>query len=184
MSTTLYLYWVKNKSILTNIDKGINPSPIWPLVGLDRGVWRGTRMKSIEKSLGLKPFEIQQSRFEDIIHLSKNLDIWIKYIEFSSKLSDEELEELEYHLKNKNNKALLAFIDEQRYEMRRDIYEVTFSYGATYRQFYNKTAILTREAVLTVDCSVNEINNIISTKPIGILAGTIACYDSGEEIYG
>lgn len=168
------------KQILNLYKDNIILSNSWPLLGVDISALRGKKMHMMESMLDLKQFEVQQNKFEELIYRANELDIWIKFVEFSSELSNEEEDDLNYYLRNRKINSILNFIDDQRYEMKRDIYEVTFSYGLKYNELNNITVKLSREAVLSADCIKNNINTIMTTEPIGILSGMVYSLDSKE----
>jgi hypothetical protein len=158
-----------NNSVSSNIEDGIFVANNWPLLGLDRKIWRGDKIKAIENTLPLKSFEVRQKKFDLFISYSNEFDIDLLRIDFTNELLDTEHDEIKGLLRSKDIKGLLDFIDEQRFDLGNDVEEITFIEN----KHLPHTAIsFSREAVLTLELNEENLPDIMSTEPIGILAGT------------
>jgi hypothetical protein len=151
---------------------GVIISNKWPLMGLDRHIWRGGKIRDFEKSFHLKPFEVEQDNFDLFIRLAKNIGIKILHVEFSDELSEEEDQQLRSMIKTNNTDQLLDFIEFQREEMARDVEGITFLINSL-KTF--SPIKFTRNAVLTVEQN-DEVtpHSIMGAIPVGLLAGIVS----------
>ncbi|HBW38767.1 hypothetical protein [Desulfosporosinus sp. BICA1-9] len=162
-------------NIQANLD-GIIWSNDFSLLGFDRKIWRGDKIKSVEDLLRLKPFEVEQRSYEQLIILAKHLGITVLSIGFTDELSADEYDELVELLHTDEPDDLIAFIEEQRFHKLNEIEEITFaskneSGKLNYISF-------SRNAVLTLDADDRNINLFLSAPPIGVLSGNYLLNES------
>jgi len=152
----------------TNMD-GIIWSNDFSLLGFDRKIWRGDKIKSVEDLLCLKPFEVEQRSYERLIMLSKRIGITVLSITFTDELSSDEIDELIVLLHTNEPEDLIAFIEEQRFQNLNEIEEITFaSINDSGKADYISCS---RNAVLTLDADDRNINHFLSAPSIGVLSG-------------
>jgi hypothetical protein len=99
-------------------------------------------------------------------------------IKFSNELMEEEHGQLIEFLREKNINELLEFVYEQRYDFGNDVEEITFKNKSSE---INERVSVSRNAVLTADIKDDKIIELMSTEPIGMLAGTYIPYSSDSE---
>lgn len=169
MKTKFYLY-----RLLEDINTrqlffpGIQVSGKWKLLGLDRRYWRDEKIRSLSNEISLRQFEVMQRNFDLFLNLSTSLKVRINKLVFSDELDEGEHDELVNILHENNPEKLMDFISYQRLENSRDLEEVIFS--LTQIEGYNNIAF-SRDAVLTVDLGSDDIEEVLSLEPIGLLSG-------------
>lgn len=158
---------------------GVIISNKWPLMGLDRHIWRGDKIRDFEKSFRLKPFEVEQDNFDLFIRLANNIGIKILHVEFSEELSEEEDQQLRNIIRTNSTDQLLDFIEFQRDEMARDVEGITFLIDS-FKTFC--PIKFTRNAVLTVEQN-DEVSphSIMGAIPVGLLAGIVSEHALEED---
>ena len=155
-------------------EEGVIWSEDRSLLGLDRMLWRGDRIQSVEQILRLKPFEVEQRSYERLITLADKLKIAILSVKFTSDLDYDDFDELKGLLRANDAQKLIRFIENQRFDQLNEIEEITF---AT-RLANNKAKYISfsRDAVLTLDDDGVDLNEFLSAPPIGILSGNYMPY--------
>lgn len=155
--------------IHNSVSDGIFVARQWPLLGLDRNIWRGNKIKDFERNNPLKQFEVRQNKFDLLVYNAEKIGIQLIRINFTNDLLDEEHEELIQLLRRNDSESILEFIEEQRYELGNDIEEITFTEK---NASFNNKITLSREGVLTIDSNEENPQNVISKESIGVLSGT------------
>lgn len=130
MAKSLYLYRCIDKKSIddiknNNID-GLIVSDRWPIVGVDTRKYKGKKIRNIEEQFNLKQFYIEQKNFDSFIRESEKYNIFINNIVFNKDLTKEEDEDLREYINQKQILNILSFVEQQRYDMFRDISEIQF----------------------------------------------------------
>lgn len=172
MAKSLYLYRYLNNSNIEykeNInEEGLIISKKWPIIGVNQKNFRGKKLKELEKSLLLKEFEIEQRNFDMFIKMSNKSNVLLNDITFTEQISDDENRELKQYIKERKVSEILSFIEEQRYDMFRDIESLKFT--MTINKI-NRITISSR-GVISIDSNVEEEASILlSTDQFGIIIG-------------
>lgn len=169
MVTKFYLYRIlEDLSTQQFFFPGIQVSERWKLLGLDRKYWKDEKIRSLSNEIALRQFEVRQRSFDLFLNFSSSLKVRINKLVFSDELDEDEHNELVNILHENNEEKLLDFISYQRIENSRDLEEVIFS--LLQLEGYNNIAF-SRDAVLTVDLDSDEIEQVLSLEPIGLLSG-------------
>jgi hypothetical protein len=173
MSKKLYMYRIlpgyQEHSFCSNTQDGIFLSNNWPLLGLDRQVWRGQDFRKFETEISVKPFEVRQKKFDLLIATSKSMGVKLIKIEFTNDLNENEHIELINLISASKLEDILRFVEQQRYDFGNDIQSITFLVeGSNFKEHVT----FTREGVLISDIDDQELSDVLSSSPIGVLTGT------------
>lgn len=175
MTVKLYLYkLLSNEATIVETD-GVASSDMWNLMAFDRTKWRSQKLRAIVSKYKLKPFEVNQNDFDLMINYSKEMKIKILDIEFVDKLSDQETDDFNTIIQKALVEKLIDFIQLQRYENQNDIMNLTFRFD-NISQYH--LINFSSDAVLTLERVDENLNDILSTQPIGVLAGKYMPFES------
>jgi hypothetical protein len=165
--------------LTSNYSKGVIKSDIWPLLGLERKLWKDYKINSIQDKYVLKPFEVRQKKFNQLVESLDQFGVDLVRINFANDLYDDEHKTLIDLIRGKDINGLLEFIEEQRYDFGNDIEEVTFKEKD---KKIHESVTFSRNAVLTAPLDDQDFTELISSKAIGLLAGTyIPVSEDGSE---
>lgn len=168
MTVKMYLYkLLSNEATVVETD-GVASSDIWNLMAFDRTKWRSQKLRSIVSKYKLKPFEVNQNDFDLMINYSNEMKIKILDIEFVDKLSEQDTDDLNDVIRKAFVEQLIDFVHYQRYENQNDILNLTFRFDHISKYHLIN---FSSDAVLTLERVEENINEILSTQPIGVLAG-------------
>ncbi len=159
-------------------DKGVFLAEKWPLLGLDRKHWKDYNIQSFQSICNIKPFEVRQKKFDQFIAYLDQLNLDLTRIKFSSDLLEEEHEQLIKLLRQRELPELLEFVYQQRYDFGNDVEEISFK---PKNNGMNNIVSISRNAVLTADLEDDAITDLMSSEPIGILAGTFIPYLKNQD---
>ncbi|WP_042348225.1 hypothetical protein [Bacillus massiliigorillae] len=175
MVKKLYLFkllskYNQNKPPLhTNLDDGIFISENNTILGLDRSNWKDHKIKNFRNEYIIKPFEVRQNKFDQLLLSLDKFNADLIKISFTNDLFDDEHADLLSLIRSKDIDGLIKFVNEQRYEFGNDIEEITFK---DKQKRIHENISFSRNAVLTAEIEENKLEDIISSRPIGLLAGT------------
>lgn len=172
MARSLYLYRYLNDNKISQIDNtdGLIISERWPIIGVDPKIYKGKRMRNLERELELKQFVIEQKNFDLFIKLSSSFKekVLLNSIEFTEQITIDEESELKEYIVQKKNDEILSFVDKQRYDMFRDIENLKF----TMRLNSINRITISSMGVLSMDSNSNEeVTKLLSTQQFGIIIG-------------
>lgn len=160
----------KDTPFHSNEQDGVFLSHNWPLLGLDRQIWRGQKVKKFQTEIPVKPFEVRQKKFDLLISISKEIGIRLIKINFSNDLYEEEHIALLSLIRMSDIEGILQFIEQQRYDFGNDIESITFLVDDSNPKEH---VTFTREGVLISDIDdEQELEDMLSSLPIGVLSGT------------
>ncbi|WP_099346791.1 hypothetical protein [Clostridium tertium] len=167
-SMYLYRYLDKNKFNTEKDASNLIISSKWPIIAVNTKRYKGKRLRDLEKILLLKEFEIEQKNFDEFIRNCYDYNIFLNDIVFTEELSKEEHKQLKDSLMKKNVNEIMAFIEEQRYDMFRDIYSIKFAIRI-YK--INRISINLNGAITIDSDSPEELETFISKDEFGMVIG-------------